>query len=108
MRYLLIALCLVSSPAFAQTIGNSAVCFVPGPEDCAEVVAAEIAKTQHTIDMQAYDFTEPHIAPALIDAHERGVTVRLISDKTGPRERAGWRCGIAACATAASRPVSER
>ncbi len=89
MRYLVLILCLLTAPAFSQTIGNSTVCFVPGPQDCAGVVAGEIAKAQHTVDIQAYGFTEPQIAQALIDAHERGVMVRLISDKSGPRERGG-------------------
>jgi len=73
-------------PAYAEDIGNNTVCFVPGPDDCATVAVAEINKTQKTIDMQSYNFTEPHIAQALIDAHNRGVIVRLISDKSGPSE----------------------
>ncbi len=64
-------------------------CFVPGPADCAGVVAAELAKARTSIDMQAYNFTEPQIAQALLDAKARGVNVRLISDKSGPHERDG-------------------
>jgi phosphatidylserine/phosphatidylglycerophosphate/cardiolipin synthase-like enzyme len=65
------------------------VCFVPGPVDCALQAVAQIDLAQHTLDMQSYNFTEPHIAAALIQAHARGVTVRLISDKTGPSEKGG-------------------
>ena len=94
MRAWFLAACLTfltcsALPAAAEDIGSNTVCFVPGPVDCAGVAAAEIAKAQRTIDMQSYNFTEPQIAQALIDAHARGVTVRLISDKSGPKERGG-------------------
>jgi phosphatidylserine/phosphatidylglycerophosphate/cardiolipin synthase-like enzyme len=89
MRCLIFALCLIATPALTQTMGHITVCFVPGPKDCASVVAAEIAKAQQSIDMQAYGFTEPQIAQALLDAHDRGVKIRLISDKTGPHEKGG-------------------
>ena len=94
MRRLLFASFLVlractAIPAVAEDIGNDTVCFVPGPDDCALVAVAEIAKAQRTLDVQSYNFTEPHIEQALIEAHQRGVQVRLISDKTGPSERGG-------------------
>ena len=63
-----------------------------GPEDgithffspgggCTEAIVAEIAKAAKTIDIQAYSFTSPPIAQALIDACDRGVHVRIILDK---------------------------
>ena len=89
MRYLIVLLLLTAIPAQAEDIGTSTVCFVPGPDDCAMVAVAEIAKAQKTVDIQAYNYTEPHIAQALIDAKSRGVTVRLIVDKTAVHERNG-------------------
>ena len=89
MRYLIALLLLTAVPAYAEDIGNNTVCFVPGPDDCAMVAVAEIEKAQRTVDFESYNFTEPHIAQALIDAHNRGVAVRLISDKTGPSEKNG-------------------
>ena len=89
MRHFILALCLFATSAFAEDIGNNSVCFVPGPEDCAMVAVGEIAKAQRTISVQAYQLTEPHITQALIDAKERGVSVRLIVDKTAPKERNG-------------------
>jgi phosphatidylserine/phosphatidylglycerophosphate/cardiolipin synthase-like enzyme len=92
MRRLLIASLLLlrtCSPAFAEDIGGNTICFVPGPDDCAMVAVKEIDKAQRTVDFESYNFTEPHIAQALLDAHNRGVSVRLISDKTGPREKNG-------------------
>jgi phosphatidylserine/phosphatidylglycerophosphate/cardiolipin synthase-like enzyme len=64
-------------------------CFVPGPTDCAELIANEIDRSRATLDMQAYNFTEPHIAAALIRAEARGVHVRVVLDKRAPTERGG-------------------
>ena len=87
MRKLIVALCLFVTPALAtETIGNDTVCFVPGPDDCAMLAVAEISKATRTVDVQAYGFTEPHIARALSEAHDRGVSVRLIADKSAPHE----------------------
>ncbi len=41
------------------------------------------------MSVQSYGFTEPQIAQALLDAYERGVKVRLVTDKTAPKERGG-------------------
>ena len=74
-------------PLRAETIGNTSVCFVPGPEDCAQVIVGEIATAQHTLEVQAYNFTEPHIIQAIIDAHGRGVEVKVILDKISPTQK---------------------
>ena len=89
MRKLIVLLCLFAMPTLAQNIGTSTVCFVPGPDDCALVAVAEIAKATKTVDIQAYGFTESHIAQALIDAKNRGVDVKVIVDKTAVHERNG-------------------
>ncbi len=80
-------LTFLAAPTSAETIGDMDVCFTPGPDDCAMVAVEQINAAERTIDMQAYNFTEPHIAKALVAASLRGVHVRLISDKTGPKER---------------------
>jgi phosphatidylserine/phosphatidylglycerophosphate/cardiolipin synthase-like enzyme len=89
MRKLIVVLCLISAPLAAETIGNDTVCFVPGPDDCAMVAVDEIGSARQSVSMQSYGFTEPHIAQALIDAKARGVSVRLIVDKTAVNERNG-------------------
>lgn len=86
---LLLLRACTATPAIAEDIGNNTVCFVPGPDDCAMVAVAEIEKGQRTVNIQAYGFTEPHIAQALIDAKARGVAVQLIVEKTAVRERSG-------------------
>ena len=53
------------------------------------VAVAEIARAEKTIRMQAYQYTEPHIAQAILDAKTRGVDVQIIVDKTAVNERNG-------------------
>jgi len=55
-------------PAIAQTVRNDTACFVPSQFDCASVAVDEIGRAQPTISVQAYGFTKPHIAQALIQA----------------------------------------
>lgn len=64
-------------------IGTSEVntCFTP-PAGCGTVIANLISKAQDSIYIQAYGFTSGEIAKALINAHERGVKVRVLLDKS--------------------------
>lgn len=76
-----VAILLFATPVLAEDIGKNTVCFVPGPDDCAMVAVAEIAKAQKTLDVQEFQLTEPRIAEAILDAKNRGVAVRLLLDK---------------------------
>ena len=90
MRQIIIAaLLLLATPALAENIGKDTVCFVPGPDDCALVAVAEIAKAQKMLDVQEFQLTEPRIAQAILNAKNRGVAVRLLLDKKAPSERNG-------------------
>ncbi len=64
-------------------IGNSEIgtCFTP-PSGCGAVIANQISKAQESIYVQAYGFTSGEIAKALINAHNRGVKVRVLLDKS--------------------------
>jgi phospholipase D len=64
-------------------IGTSEVntCFTP-PAGCGTVIANLISKAQDSIYVQAYGFTSGEIAKALMNAHERGVKVRVLLDKS--------------------------
>jgi phosphatidylserine/phosphatidylglycerophosphate/cardiolipin synthase-like enzyme len=42
----------------------------------------EINATKSTLLIQAYSFTSAKIAKAMVDAHDRGVEVRVILDKS--------------------------
>jgi len=62
------------------------VCFVPG-EDCEGVIVAEINQARGVVLVQAYSFTSMPIAKALVSAKQRGVSVRVILDKSQRSER---------------------
>lgn len=62
--------------------GNARVeiAFTPG-DDAAEMIIAAISAARRQVLVQAFSFTHDGIARALIDAHGRGVEVRLIADR---------------------------
>ena len=55
--------------------------FSPGGH-CTQFIEETIAKAQNTILAQAYTFTSLPIADALIKAHQRGVVVRILVDRS--------------------------
>jgi phospholipase D len=57
------------------------VCFTPGGQ-CRQFVEETIAQAQHTVLVQAYAFTSLSIAKSLIAAHQRGVTVKILVDRS--------------------------
>ena len=61
--------------------GEISTCFTP-PAGCGTVIASQISKAQDSIYVQAYGFTSGEIAKALINAHKRGVKVRVLLDKS--------------------------
>jgi phosphatidylserine/phosphatidylglycerophosphate/cardiolipin synthase-like enzyme len=54
---------------------------------CTEAVVREIAAAKKTILVQAYNFSSPPIAAALLAAHRRGVDVQVIEDKRASGEK---------------------
>lgn len=61
------------------------VCFTPGGH-CAKMIVTAIAEARRSISVQAYSFTSKPIARALAAAHERGVRVTVILDRSSLRE----------------------
>lgn len=61
--------------------GEVSTCFTP-PAGCGAVIAGLISKAQDSIYVQAYGFTSGEITKALINAHNRGVKVRVLLDKS--------------------------
>ena len=57
------------------------VCFSP-EGNCTKFAEAAIAKAQNTILVQAYAFTSVPIAEALLAAHQRGVEVKILVDRS--------------------------
>ena len=56
------------------------VAFTPGDNIAGAIIAA-ITRAQRQVLVQAFSFTHQDIARALLDAHRRGVVVRLIADR---------------------------
>lgn len=54
---------------------------------CTEAVVKELSNAKTTVLVQAYSFTSAPIAKALVDAHKRGVDVRVILDKSQRTEK---------------------
>jgi phosphatidylserine/phosphatidylglycerophosphate/cardiolipin synthase-like enzyme len=84
---LLIGLMCVASGAVrahAMTEGMNAevlgVYFAPSANVAASIVKV-IDASEHEVLVQAYGFTHNGIAQALVRAHQRGVTVRVLLDK---------------------------
>ena len=59
--------------------GESKTFFSPG-QDCLNEIIWQLGKAKSTIDICVFTITDNRISAAIIDAHERGVKVRIISD----------------------------
>lgn len=60
--------------------------FSPGGQVQSHIVN-KIERAQKSIDVMAYSFTSKPIAEALIAAKQRGVAIRVITDKTQKKEK---------------------
>lgn len=80
-------LCLLATQALAfqapnpplVTTGSVEVAFSP-EQDVASLIIKAINQAKKQVLVQAFSFTHKDIAQALIDAHRRGVEVKLIAD----------------------------
>jgi phosphatidylserine/phosphatidylglycerophosphate/cardiolipin synthase-like enzyme len=66
---------------------NYTLCFVPDGASCEDLLVDSINSTTKSLLIQAYSFTSAPIAKAVVAAHERGVDVRVILDKSQTSER---------------------
>jgi phosphatidylserine/phosphatidylglycerophosphate/cardiolipin synthase-like enzyme len=71
----------VYADSFQSTNLDYQVCFTPGG-NCTQDVVNAIGDAKKQILVQAYSFTSAPIARALMMAHERGVDVKVILDKS--------------------------
>src|ERR1035437_962974 len=76
---LLLAFAVLSWTAWAGP--NWQVYFSP-KGGCTEAVVAELDKASNSVLVQAYSFTSAPIAKALVNAHKRGVIIKVILDKS--------------------------
>jgi phosphatidylserine/phosphatidylglycerophosphate/cardiolipin synthase-like enzyme len=75
-------------PQGPQTLPPIEVYFSP-KGGCTEAVVKEIDAAKKTLLVQAYSFTSTPIAKALVDAHKRGVDIKVILDKSQRTEKYG-------------------
>ncbi len=71
------------SPPFIQSQEGIVcqTCFTPTYE-CLPLILETIQKAQKTIRVQSYSFTSKEIAHALVEAHQKGIKVTVIADKS--------------------------
>ena len=79
------ALALLAQPLAAE-VNKLTVWFSPDG-GCTETISRQLAKARSSILVQAYSFTSAPIAKALVDAHQRGVRVQVILDKSQRSEK---------------------
>ena len=68
-------------PTLIQAAGSIEVAFSPN-NGVTEVVVKAIGEAKQTLLVSAYSFTSKDIAEALLEAKKRGVTVKIILDKS--------------------------
>ena len=103
IRILVIAALLALAPLAHGKTAQTArieVAFTPG-DDVSDLIAQRIARSRESVRMQAYLFTDRHIAGALFAAMRRGVDVCIVADAAqheagglpllAPLQRAGAR-----------------
>lgn len=69
-----------AQPAGVAATANVRVAFTPGDDVAGQIVDA-IRQARQQVLVQAFSFTHHDIARALIEAHRRGVEVKLIADR---------------------------
>lgn len=80
---------ILSCQCATATATQLEVCFappIPGGCDPTETIIRIIAGAHRQILVQAYEFTSAPIAKAIVDAHMRGLDVRVILDKSNLHE----------------------
>lgn len=82
--YLTVLLCVFFSPVALQaqqTTDEEQVYFSP-KGGCTEAIVKNLDQAERYVLVQAYSFTSKRIAEALVDAHKRGVKVKVLLDKS--------------------------
>ncbi|MEI8120403.1 MAG: phospholipase D family protein [bacterium] len=90
IRILLIATCLVgirTGQTWADGTNPAWSVYFSPHGGCTEAIVKELNGARSNILMQAYSFTSDAIAKVLLGAQKRGVTVRVILDKSQRTEK---------------------
>lgn len=85
---------LFTAPALAESFTHNGAIDIlfPPEDDLAKAVITEITGARKEILVFAYSFTHKKIAASLIEKHNQGVTVRILSDASRKSEK-GHRVG---------------
>ena len=90
MKLLLSCALLFCTPAFAELSSSFKVESAFSPNAGAEeLVLKVISGAQKSIRLAAYSFTSPKIVRALLEAHKRGVDVRIVVDDSNAKTKSG-------------------
>jgi phosphatidylserine/phosphatidylglycerophosphate/cardiolipin synthase-like enzyme len=86
LSIIILALCCYAAPveSFARQYTQTA--FSPSPETTA-LITRNIEQAEQSVRIAAYSFTSQLVADALISAHENGVDVKVVVDKTQANPR---------------------
>jgi phosphatidylserine/phosphatidylglycerophosphate/cardiolipin synthase-like enzyme len=68
------------SPTVVNSPDATAQCFFSPDGGCTDAIVTQIAAAKHSVELQGYSFTSRPIGIALVDAHRRGVDVRVVLD----------------------------
>lgn len=80
-----LSVALPGAAAAQQTFGDTTVCFTPG-QACASLIAETIRGARSEVLVQAFGFSSAVVIGALNDAHNRGVAVTALLDRSVRRE----------------------
>jgi phosphatidylserine/phosphatidylglycerophosphate/cardiolipin synthase-like enzyme len=80
--------CLLCTQASAAFVASCTVKFSPNGGIQEEVIK-RLGEATTSVDMLAYNYTDESIGLAIRQAHARGVKVRVIIDRTGPKAASG-------------------
>lgn len=93
MRYLLrrlalsgLACCALSIALPATAAPSIQTAFSP-ERGALQLVLSTIGSARESIRMMGYSFTSPEVVRALVDAHRRGVDVKIVLDEKGNRKK---------------------
>ena len=85
--FITIILLLSAFTTLAATDSLSVQVYFSPRGGCTDAVVSAITQAKAEILVQAYSFTSAPIAKALVDAHKRGVQVKIILDRSQRKER---------------------
>ncbi|BEO69150.1 hypothetical protein SMQE31_46580 (plasmid) [Serratia marcescens] len=89
-RLLLSALTVVALCGPAPVVAAPSVEAGFSPEGSGlTLVLTTLGSAQHSVRLMGYSFTAPEVVRALIQAHRRGVDVKVVLDDKGNRNRSG-------------------